>query len=112
MSEQPEVWYIPGDEISIDLGTFEHQQHLLYVVAVYADASNTENAIELHGDPEPAGGVSGETPSERWFNSRATVSTTIEEDRAAGRYWFQGLVGRTYGEEWVEFERSTLPIEQ
>lgn len=106
VSEAPSSPYIPGDEISVDIGHFEHRQHLLYVIAEYANDYNAENVIELEGTPETAGSVMEPTPSERWFNSRVTLSATIREDTLPGRYWFQRIRGRTYGEGWVSFERD------
>ncbi len=116
MSEQPAGWYIPGDEVSVDIGHFEHRQHLLYVVAVYSNRpdpvnDDTANVIELEGTPETAGPVMEPTPSERWFNSRATLSTTIHEDTSPGRYSFIVMRGHTYGGQQVPFDWEPQKME-
>lgn len=111
MSEQHDGWHIPGDEVSVDIGNFEHRQHLLHVIAEYGNGPNTESVIELQGAPEAAGPVMEPTPSERWFNSRATLSTTISEDTPPGRYEFTAMRARTYGGQQVPFDRDLQKME-
>lgn len=113
MTEAPGNRYIPGDEVVINLGEFEHRQHLTQLRAVYANESDTTNVIEVFGNPEPAerpASMGG--PVEGVFTSRASLSADIEGDRLPGTYWFQHIEADTYADNRVEFERRGERMEQ
>lgn len=112
VSEAPNRPYIPGDEVSLDLGQFEHDQNLIGVRAVYVNQYNTQQRIELRGNVEPVEQPGQENPARRVRVSRATVTAIIENDVPAGRYFFQAVEGDTFAGESVVFEPSTEHMER
>lgn len=94
--------YVPGEEISVDLGRFEHGQILTSVRVVYVDAGGDPFTIKLGGSVEDTRevrrGEDGPT-----FESRATASAVVGKGQAVGQYRFDRIEGYTYSERWIPF---------
>ncbi len=106
VSETSSIACVPGDEISVDFGEFEHYQNLIGVRAVYAHQSNTRYRIELSGNVESVSRPSRDDLTREPRVSRATASEIVGEDVPPGRYWFQGIEAYTYSGKWIGFERN------
>lgn len=106
MSETSSIACVPGDEISVDFGEFEHYQNLIGVRAVYAHESNMHYRIELNGNVESVSRPSRDDLTTEPRVSRATASEIVRDNVPPGRHWFQGIEAYTYAGEWIGFERN------
>lgn len=101
VSTEPDVWYIPGDELSFEVPAFEHEQHIWGVRVVFAHEGATSRELWLEGDRVEAAPPRRESPQKVIYTSRATVEAVISEGLPAGRYWRQRVEAYTYGEQYV-----------
>ena len=106
MSEQSEIWYIPGDELCFDLEDFEHEQHVSYVRIVYALADDRTQELWLEGDAKESAPPRRESPQRVIYTSRARVTGIIRETLKAGRYWLWQLEAHTYGGAVRQFQKT------
>ncbi len=94
--------YVPGEEISIDLGRFEHDQILTSVRVVYVDAGGDSFTVRLGGTVEDTREVRRDNDGPT-FESRATASVVVAKGQAVGQYRFDRIEGYTYSERWLPF---------
>lgn len=104
-----EKTYIPGDEVSVEIGSIMHEMNITNVASLFEHEGGGEGIV-LNGWPERSEDSHQYEDAVGLKRSRAIIKATIPEDATPGLYRCAGLMVETYAEREIAFAPGTEEI--